>query len=252
MKWNELTLWQYQQLMPTITNPDKDWTELDAEVKRLCIVTGLTEYQIDSLSITALNELRKELDFLNEHIEGKPVNYIEVNKKRYRINYDIKNMPSARYIESKVFSKDTLPNLHKIAASMVIPQKRNWYGKWIDQDYDASKHEEYAADMQEANFVDIYHSLVFFLSSLQKLDRNFKGLYDSGDDSGGDDGEPSGYNGASFIRIYGWHYTCYLIAAQENIRVKEVFEMKTIEFLNAMAYMKAKNSYDREEAKRIR
>jgi hypothetical protein len=162
MKWNNLTLWQYQQLMPTITNPDKDWTELDAEVKRLCIVTGLTEHQIDSLSLTALNELRKELDFLDENIEGKPVNYIEVNKKRYRINYDIKNMPSARYIESKVFSKDTLANLHKIAASMIIPQKRNWFGKWIDQDYDASKHEQYAADMQEANFIDIYHSLVFF------------------------------------------------------------------------------------------
>lgn len=162
MKWNNLTLWQYQQLMPTITNPEKDWTELDAEVKRLCIVTGLTEHQIDSLSLTALNELRKELDFLDEAIEGKPVNYIEINKNRYRINYDIKNMPSARYIESKVFSKETLANLHKIAASMVIPQKRNWFGKWIDQDYDASKHEEYAADMQEANFIDIYHSLVFF------------------------------------------------------------------------------------------
>ena len=162
MKWNNLTLWQYQQLMFTITNPDKDWTELDTEVKQLCILTGLTEYQIDSLSLTALKELRKELDFLNEAIEGKPVNYIEVNKKRYRINYDIKNMPSARYIESKVFSKDTLANLHKIAASMVIPQKRNWFGKWIDQDYDASKHEEYATDMQEANFIDIYHSLVFF------------------------------------------------------------------------------------------
>jgi hypothetical protein len=162
MKWNELTLWQYQQLMPTITNPNKDWTELDAEVKQLCIVTGLTEYQIDSLSLTALKELRKELAFLNEPIEGKPVNYILINGKRYRINYDIKNMPSARYIESKVFSKDTLANLHKIAASMVIPQKRNWFGKWVDQDYDASKHEEYAADMQEANFVHIYHSLVFF------------------------------------------------------------------------------------------
>lgn len=162
MKWNELTLWQYQQLMPTITNPDKDWTELDAEVKQLCIVTGLTEHQIDSLSLTALKELRKELGFLNEPIEGKPVNYIVTNGKRYRINYDIKNMPSARYIESKVFSKDTLANLHKIAASMVIPQKRNWLGKWVDQEYDASKHEEYAADMQEANFVHIYHSLVFF------------------------------------------------------------------------------------------
>jgi hypothetical protein len=71
-------------------------------------------------------------------------------------------MPAARYIESKVFSKDTLANLHKIAASMVIPQRRNWFGKWVDDKYDASKHEQYSADMQEAKFVDVYHSLVFF------------------------------------------------------------------------------------------
>jgi hypothetical protein len=162
MKWNELTLWQYQQLMPIITNPNKDWTELDKEVKLLCVITGLTEYQIDSLNIEDLKELRKDLAFLDEPIEGKPVDYITTNGKRYRMNYDIKNMPSARYIESKVFSKDTLGNLHKIAASMVIPQKKNWYGKWIDDKYDASRHEEYSTDMQEANFIHVYHSLVFF------------------------------------------------------------------------------------------
>jgi hypothetical protein len=162
MKWNELTLWQYQQLMPIITNPNKDWTELDVDIKLLTIITGLTEYQIDSLNIEDLKELRKELAFLDEPIEGKPVDYITTNGKQYRINYDIKNMPAARYIESKVFSKETLANLHKIAASMVIPQKKNWFGKWVDDKYDASKHEQYAADMQEANFVNVYHSLVFF------------------------------------------------------------------------------------------
>ena len=162
MKWNELTLWQYQQIMPIITNPDKDWTELDKEVKLLCIITGMTEQQIDSLSIEDLKELRKELAFLDEPIEGKPVDFIVINGRRYRMNYDIKNMPAARYIESKVFSKDTLANLHKIAASMVIPQKKQWFGKWVDNKYDASKHEEYSSDMQEANFIHIYHSLVFF------------------------------------------------------------------------------------------
>ena len=148
--------------MPILTTPNKDWTDLDKEVKLLTIVTGLTEYQIDSLSIEDLKELRKDLAFLDEPIEGKPVDYITTNGKRYRINYDIKNMPAARYIESKVFSKDTLRNLHKIAASMVIPQKKNWFGKWVDDKYDASKHEQYAADMQEANFIHVYHSLVFF------------------------------------------------------------------------------------------
>ena len=162
MKWNELTLWQYQQLMPILTNPNKDWTELDKEVKLLTIVTGLTEYQLDSLGIKELKELRSELAFLDEPIEGQPVDYIKTNGKQYRINYDIKNMPFARYIESKVFSKDTVANLHKIAASMIIPQKKNWFGKWVDDKYDASKHEQYSADMQEANFIHVYHSLVFF------------------------------------------------------------------------------------------
>lgn len=162
MKWNELTLWQYQQIMPILTNPDKDWTELDKEVKLLCIITGMTEQQIDSLSIEDLKELRKELAFLDEPIEGKPVDFIVINGRRYRMNYDIKNMPAARYIESKVFSKDTVANLHKIAASMVIPQKQNWLRKWVDDKYDASKHEQYASDMSEANFIHIYHSIVFF------------------------------------------------------------------------------------------
>jgi hypothetical protein len=162
MKWNQLTLWQYQQMMPILTNPDKDWSELDKEVKLLTIVTGLTEHQIDSLGIQDLKVLRRDLQFLDEPIEGSAVNYIKVNGKQYRINYDIKNMPFARYIESKVFSQDTVSNLHKIAASMIIPQKKNWMGKWRDDKYDASKHEEYSHDMQEANFINVYHSLVFF------------------------------------------------------------------------------------------
>jgi len=84
------------------------------------------------------------------------------------------------------------------------------------------------------------------------LDRSFKGLYDNGNDDGGNDDGASATGSSAFMRIYGWHYTAKLVAEHENIRTSEAFEMKTIEFLNTMAYMKAKNSYDREEAKRLR
>jgi len=94
--------------------------------------------------------------------EGKPVKYIKINKtKRYKINYDVSKMPFARYIESKVFSEDLYNNLHKLAATMVIPQKRI-LGIWFKQKYDASKHQEYSDDMLTAKFIDVYHSLVFF------------------------------------------------------------------------------------------
>ncbi len=160
--WQEITLWQYQQIIPIMTKPDKDWTEINVDYKLISILTGMTQYQIDSLPLEDLKKERAKLKFLKEDITGKPVKYIEVNGRRYRVIYNIKDMPFARYIESKVFGKDVVGNLHKISASMVMPQKRNWLGRWVDDVYDASKHEQYSLDMQEAKFVDVYHTLVFF------------------------------------------------------------------------------------------
>ena len=160
--WQEITLWQYQQIIPIMTKPDKEWTEIDVDYKLISILTGMTQYQIDSLPLEDLKKERAKLKFLKEDITGKPVKYIEVNGRRYRVIYNIKDMPFARYIESKVFGKDVVANLHKISASMVMPQKRNWLGRWVDDVYDASKHEQYSLDMQEAKFVDVYHTLVFF------------------------------------------------------------------------------------------
>ena len=162
MTWNELTVWQYQQIYPIVTKPEKDWTNLDVESKLVGIIYNLTDTQVDSLTIQQFNNLRGTLDFLDNKIEGKPVKYTEVNGKRYRFVYDVQQMKAARYIESKVFSTDLISNLHKLAASMVMPQRKTWYGKWVDDKYDAAKHSEYAADLQASNFIHIYHSVVFF------------------------------------------------------------------------------------------
>ena len=162
MTWNELTVWQYQQIYPIVTKPEKDWTNLDVESKLVGIIYNLTDTQVDSLTIQQFNNLRGTLDFLDDKIEGKPVKYTQVNGKRYRFIYDIQQMKAARYIESKVFSTDVIGNLHKLAASMVVPQKLIWGCKWVDDTYDAAKHSEYAADLQASNFIHIYHSVVFF------------------------------------------------------------------------------------------
>ena len=106
--------------------------------------------------------MRTTLSFLDDKIEGKPVKYTEVNGKRYRFVYDVQQMKAARYIETKVFSTELVSNLHKLAASMVMPQRKTWYGMWVDDKYDAAKHSEYADDLQAANFIHIYHSVVFF------------------------------------------------------------------------------------------
>ena len=160
--WKKLNVWQYQQIYNVYNSKDTYLTEIEIDSKLVSIVNNLTETQVDSLNIREFRKLRKSILFLTKPIEGKPVKYITISKtKRYKINYDISKMPFARYIESKVFSEDLYNNLHKLAATMVIPQKRI-LGFWFNQKYDASKHQEYADDMLTARFIDVYHSLVFF------------------------------------------------------------------------------------------
>lgn len=157
MSWDKINVFQYQQLYP-ILNEENENVKIS---KAISILFGLTFNQISSLSVDQYIKYKKSLSFLKEEIKMKPAKFIKVGKKRYKCIYDIKRIPAARYIETKVFSSDFVDNIHKIAASMVIPMKLTIFG-WIEDKYDASRHEEYASDMLEAKFKDVYNSIVFF------------------------------------------------------------------------------------------
>jgi hypothetical protein len=160
MKWNNISVWQYQNIVKTLANKQDD--EIEKSFKLIGIVYNMTENQVDSLTQAEYKAKLKECDFLNSMPEGKPVKVIKVNGKRYRLIYDVTRMPFGRYVESKAFVGDIYGNLHKLGATMVMPQKKNWLGLWVDDKYDASKHEDYAEDILQANFQDVYFSLVFF------------------------------------------------------------------------------------------
>ena len=157
MSWDSINVFQYQQLIPALGIQDAT----DQNMRLIAILNGWTENQVDSLSVQEYANEKAKIGFLSESLEGKPVKYIKVNGKRYKCVYDVRKLPSGRYIESKVFSQDLVGNLHKLAASMVIPMRKTIFG-WREDKYDASKHEEYSNDMLEARFVDVYHSIVFF------------------------------------------------------------------------------------------
>lgn len=162
MNWKDVSVWQMQCLSNLLSKKEDDDTELDIAVKSLAILSNRTESQIDSLSIKDLNAQLKSIEFITKtNPNPKPVKYINVNGKRYKCIYDIRNMPYARYMETKFFGDDVLNNLHKIAASMIIPMKKTWLG-WREDKYDASKHEQYANDILEASYESIYGSIVFF------------------------------------------------------------------------------------------
>lgn len=161
MNWKDVTIWQWQQ-MQNLLAKSKDYTELDMAVKSLAILTNQTESQIDSLTIKELGVQLEKIKFVTDTAPTpRTVDFIKVGKKRYRCIYDVRKLPYSRYLETKFFTTDVTMNLHKIAASMVMPMKLTWRG-WRVAKYDASKHDEYAQDLLGASFEEVYGSVVFF------------------------------------------------------------------------------------------
>lgn len=161
MTWKDINVFQWQQLAD-LQNTKEGMTDEELSIKTIAIISNLTEQQIKDLSNRKLIRLANKVTFLKNDFEVQHSKYIHTKGKRYRCVYDVKKMPTARYVESKHFASSFNENIHRIAASMVIPQKRNWYGKWVDDQYDASKHEDYANDILTAPVTEVLGSVVFF------------------------------------------------------------------------------------------
>lgn len=164
MTWKDISVFQYQQIFE-INAMGLD--DLDKTIKMAAIITNQTEQHIRSLPVVDFNKIVQELDFLNQKIDFKKVDVIKVNGRRYKCNYDVKGMASGRYIETKFFMPDFEANIHKIAASMVIPMKKTFL-KWELDKYNADHHDDYAADLQAASIEDVMGSLVFFYLKFKK------------------------------------------------------------------------------------
>ncbi len=76
----------------------------------------------------------------------------------------------------------------------------------------------------------------------------FRALFCEGTDNQDEDAQGgSKTHSGSFMQQYGWHYSVQLVAEYERITTEEAWNLSTINFLNDLAYLKAKANYDREQ-----
>ena len=123
MTWKDINVFQWQQLAD-LQNTKEGMTDEQLSIKTIAIITNLTEQQIKDMGDRKLFRIAGKIKFLQKDFEVQHAKYIKTKGKRYRCVYDVKKMPTARYVESKHFAANFNENIHRIAASMVIPQKR--------------------------------------------------------------------------------------------------------------------------------
>lgn len=170
--WNDCNVGQWQQIQSIFGERGNSW--LDNVIRPAAIIMNRTEHELDSLSMAEIIEVGKQIHFVHTAVQPEAQRIIEVRGKRYRCVYDVTMMPAARYIESKVFGQNVHNELHKVAACMVIPQRRHWLFGWMDDKYDAAKHAEYADDMLHAPITAVLGSVLFFCEVYLTLISNSK------------------------------------------------------------------------------
>lgn len=52
------------------------------------------------------------------------------------------------------------------------------------------------------------------------------------------------------MHYYGWIYQAELVSNYEKITLEATYELPTIQFLNDLAYLKAKGEYEAEQVKK--
>jgi hypothetical protein len=52
------------------------------------------------------------------------------------------------------------------------------------------------------------------------------------------------------MQRYGWIYQATLLAEHERITLEQVYEMPTIQALNDLSYLKAKNAFDSDQMRK--
>ena len=142
--------------------------EVDKAIVLVKILTGKSDFEVNKMRVSKFNslcaEIRKVFDQLDSNLaKDKPKKFVYVNRRLYRLDYDITKMTASKYIEASTFSADMIGNLHKVLATMAVPYKLTWRGFRPSKNHN---HSQIADDMLDVDFSVGYHACVFFYAVL--------------------------------------------------------------------------------------
>jgi hypothetical protein len=168
MNWNNVTVRQYQQLVEL---GKMELSDQEATTEAIAILSGMTINEVRQLLARSRIKWERRIGFIHQELKPVTKRYIKINGRTYCNDINVRQMPSARYIETKYFGQDIIGNMHKLAAVMVYPVRKSWF-KYKPLEYDTFMFEQYSDDMLDIPVTHAMGLLVFFCQRLRPLMTN--------------------------------------------------------------------------------
>ena len=190
----------------------------------ICALYNKSEAEVNSYSP---RKFLRIVSKISKQITAKPSRFFAIS-----LQTDATKITLGQFIECQYWLRDgrnVIEVLDLVAASILI--KRTEHGK--DADY-----------IRSQPFTKVLPKVEAFVTSMNSLIKNYSGLFELSQD---EDEEPEKPH--PFITQYGWIFSATAVAEHERITLDQAFDIGIIQALNALAFLKSKQAYEKLKAK---
>lgn len=190
----------------------------------VCHIYGLTEAKVNAMEPKPFLKLLSKIE---KQMTAKPYRW-----QRIKIQIDATKITLGQFIECQHWLKnDAIAALDLVAASLLLKR---------------GNHKADAIKMKQRPFNQVLPKVQVFIESMNSMIGNYKGLFEVTEPVEGE--EPEKLH--PFIDRYGWIYSAKELAAYECITLEQAYTLPIIQAFNGLSYLKAKQSYDKAQAKK--
>ena len=164
-KWEEVTLKQFTELLTIYDKEDKDILDI------ISMFTGRSKDELRKYPMDFINEILIHLQFMNTPLNIKPSNWVEIDGKKYSVNY-MEKLKFGEFVDVETIIKD---NKYNYPAILGILCRMD--GEVYDDDFIAEKLNDRVKMFEELDMPSAMRLINFFLKlSLRSIAYTQKSL----------------------------------------------------------------------------
>lgn len=160
MNWQDVTLKQYEQLIPVMGGSYDNPMDRVAEIGKILYGVNILDEPV-----FRFQDYLEDMKFLNTPVDkGRLAYSYEINGRRYELTRDITEMTTAQYYDFTEMCKDVEKNIVKIMCIFLIPEGRKY-----NDGYSMS---QVHTDMEAVRYIDATEIVNFSLRRLRNYIRS--------------------------------------------------------------------------------
>ena len=164
-KWEEVTLKQFTELLTIYDKENKDILDI------ISMFTGRSKDELRKYPMDFINEILIHLQFMNTPLNIKPSNWVEIDGKKYSVNY-MEKLKFGEFVDVETIIKDNKYNYPAILGILCRME-----GEVYDDDFIAEKLNDRVKMFEELDMPSAMRLINFFLKlSLRSIAYTQKSL----------------------------------------------------------------------------